>query len=52
MHEKVPNSENGVMSIGIKQNKNPRKILSSFRDVEFLLEKIQTKKFTKQIGEN
>jgi len=44
--EKVPNGENGVMSImvqmtcqGIKQNKNQWKILNSFRDIEFLLEK-------------
>ena len=44
-HEKVPNGENGAMSIvvqrtyqGIKRNKNQWKILSSLQDREFLLE--------------
>jgi len=47
-HEKVPNGENGVrqhsgredMSKN-KQNKNQWKILSSFQDVEFVLEKLK-----------
>ncbi len=45
-HEKVPNRRNGVISMvvqrtyqGIKQNKNHSKIPSTFRDIEFLLEK-------------
>jgi len=41
-HEKVPNHQNGVISMvvqrtykGIKQNRNHSKIPSTFRDIEF-----------------
>ena len=47
VHEKVPNGRNGVISMvvqrtyhGIQQNTNHSKIPSTFRDIEFLLEKL------------
>jgi len=54
-HEKVPNGENEVISTvvqrtcqGTKQNKNQLKICSSFRDIEFLLEKSKPGNFFKK----
>ena len=52
LHEKVLSGENKVIDIvvqrtyhGIKQNKNQLKILSSFRDNGFLLEKLKPQIF-------
>ena len=54
VHEKVQNGENGVirtgvsdMCQGIKQNNNQGKILSSFRDIDFLLKKLKPENLLK-----
>ena len=58
-HEKVPNGENEVISTvvqrtcqGTKQNKNQLKICSSFRDIEFLLEKNRNQEISLKNREN